>query len=487
MKQNNTYTKLAIFIVIIGILLRFYLASTYHISGDACWQISNSRFIAENNELPLFEHYGRDEPFWPPPVFHILSATIYKISPNPESNVKLLSPLLGSLTLIIFFLLANKLFNAKTAFYSTLFLTFIPLHLDYSVFSYIDSTVTFFTLLSVYLALNNRIYLASIAAGLSVLSKYNGIFILPVLFIIIYKKKNFIKNFLTISFISGLLSSFWFIRNWIYLRNPIWPFVNNIFNGYQAASFTASKVGSITLSKILHIKSMSAIYLGVYGVPNGNLSSFSIINIPFLNILITIWLLATLIFSLPILIGLFSKQLKNRNLISIWIISYIILAIIYIINAGWAISRFLLPAFPAIALLWGHGLTKIKHFKKSITLLLILIIIGLSFTSFVKIKYAADEWKSFNNDFDWVKSNTPKDSIFLSESQCLSYNINRQSLSPLSDNIKKVDYVFTNQDFKIDNRITLDDDVLNNIKFNSILVYKNQKTNTKIYKISEYS
>ena len=109
-KNLDKYTKLAIIVIIIAVLIRFSLVSVYHVSGDACWQISNAKFIAENNKIPLFEQFGRDEPFWAPPLFHIISASVYMIFMNISKNaadfvIKLISPILGSLTLIFFFLM----------------------------------------------------------------------------------------------------------------------------------------------------------------------------------------------------------------------------------------------------------------------------------------------------------------------------------------------------------------------------------------------
>src|SRR3989338_1794939 len=77
--KNTSYRKIGIVVIVIAIVLRFALASIHNISGDACWQLSNARFMAENKKIPLFEQFGRDEPFWAPPFFHIISAIVYSI------------------------------------------------------------------------------------------------------------------------------------------------------------------------------------------------------------------------------------------------------------------------------------------------------------------------------------------------------------------------------------------------------------------------
>jgi 4-amino-4-deoxy-L-arabinose transferase-like glycosyltransferase len=496
-KNLDKYTKLAIIIILIGILIRFSLASIYHVSGDACWQLSNSIFAAENNRLPLFEQFGRDEPFWAPPLFHVVAAVIYKIFLNlgkdiADFAVKMISPILGSLTLILSFLIAKKLFNKKIAFYSLLFLTFIPLHIDYSVFSYVDGTITFLAILSVYLAINNRILLSAIAAGLTILTKYNGAFILPVLLFIIYmnnKKdiKRLIKDALIISIVPMAIGSIWFIRNFIALGNPVWPFMNSLFNGYQIKTFAEANVGSLNPINLLDINGVVSIFLGIFGVPNGNINSFSFFNIPYLNILLTIWLAATIIFIIPFLIGIPSKKLKYKNLLMIWIGFYIILIILYVMNASWSVARFLLPAFPAVALIWAYGMQKIEtlKIKKVFMVLISLIMMGFVLTSFVKIGFAAAAWNIYSDDFDWIKQNTNKEDVFLTSSQCIAYNIERQTVSPEIENLEKADYIFSNDDFSLDRRAELTPNIIKELNKDNIeIVYENEKTKTKVYKIN---
>src|SRR3989338_9251735 len=128
-RKMEKYEKYALIVIILGILMRFSLASMHHVSGDACWQLSNAIYIAENNRFPLFEFFGRDEPFWAPPFFHVVAAAVYKIfiglgKDAADYAIKMISPLLGSLTLVIFFLIARILFDKKIAFFSLLFLTF---------------------------------------------------------------------------------------------------------------------------------------------------------------------------------------------------------------------------------------------------------------------------------------------------------------------------------------------------------------------------
>src|SRR3989338_6939942 len=160
--------------------------------------------MSEEKKIPLNEGLGREIPFWSPPLFHLLSAFIYQISGNAaDTLVKFISPVFAVLTLIFTFLIVKRLFDAKIGFYTLLFLAFLPLFMDYSIFSYVESMLTFFVVLSVYFAIRNNVILASLAAGLGILTKYNALFIIPLLVYIAYKnrKNNYalIKNIMIIA------------------------------------------------------------------------------------------------------------------------------------------------------------------------------------------------------------------------------------------------------------------------------------------------
>src|SRR3989338_2360457 len=445
-KSDNRFSPLSLIVIVIGIIIRFYLASVHHVSGDACWQLSNARFIAENKKLPLFEQFGRDEPFWSPPLFHFVYAFVYIVFNGFGSNiaefaVKLISPIFGSLALILSYLIAKKLFDKKIAFYSLLFMAVIPLHIDYSAFSYIDGMLTFLVALSVYFALNNNIVSSAIVAGLAILTKYNGIFVLPVLLLIIYKnnRNQKSKRLLTLLSVSLAIGSIWFIRNWYYLGNPVWPFMNSVFHGIEVETFTKTSVGSVNLSSLLNLSAISSVYLGIFGVPDGNIKALGFFSIPYINSLFYLWLLGTLIFISPFMLGF--SRLKNKKLLLIWIASYVVLALLYVINSSWSVSRFLLPAFPAVAMIWASGLVKIKpnNFRKAFLLVISLIIIGFVFASVLKINLAANAWKAYEKDFSWAKSSTDKDSTFMTNSQCVSFSINRQTYYPSAGNLDEAD------------------------------------------------
>ena len=365
-------------------------------------------------------------------------------------------------------------------------MAFLPLFMDYSIFSYVESMLVFFVVLSVYFLVNGRILLSSIVAGLSILTKYNGIFILPVLLYFVYRinkndKKLLLRNLLITAFVPLLISLPWFIRNWLILGNPIWPFLNFIFKGFEAASYSNFN----GFDYIFNINAIIFTYLGFFGVPDGNPQNLLFFNIPYINLLLIIWLIGTLIFILPLAIGFFIKRIKIKYLIYAWIISYLILFLLYVANVSWSVSRMLLPAVPALAVLWAYGfdyLLKKFNFKNFIQIILILIIFGLIFTETIKISLAAQQWNSYKKDFEWVRENTKKSDIIIAGGQCLSYNFDRQTLTPKIENLNKADYIWLNQRFMLDKRAIANEDFLLKIKENNYnKIYENKQTGTIIY------
>ena len=475
------YTKYSIYTIFIFSMIILSLASIYHVSGDGCWHIPVGKFIASNIRFPLFEPLGRDEPFWSPPLYHIFVAVVYYVFNAFNNNiansaVKFVSPAFGILSIIFSFLVIRKLVNSKIAFYSVLFLAFIPIFIDYSVISYTESTLSFFVILSVYYLINDKPVLSGIAAGLSVLAKYNGVFILPVLVYILHKKygnkKLFYKNAFAVVAISLLIASPWLIRNFILLGNPIWPFLNLIFSGIEAKSYS-----SLDFSRMVLFA-----YFGFFGIPDGNYSLLSFFDIHYFNLLLPIWLIGTLIFVMPLFIGFKTK--KETGYLIVWVLSYLILFFLYVVNVGWAVSRMMLPAFPAIAILWAFGFEKLqsKNFSKLVNVVFILVVIGFVFTEFAKMGLAADAWEFYSRDFDWVKTNTKSDAIFVANGQCIPYNIERTALYANDESLGKAGFIWVNQNFALDKRSIFEEQLLKDVQAkNYNVIYSNKKTGTIIY------
>ncbi len=493
-KDWDKYDKIAFLVILIAGVLRISLALFHHVSGDACWQLSNALYIAQNHEIPLHEMFGRTEPFWAPPFFHFVVAFFYNIFSVFGGNaalvlIKLVSPLFGISFLVFSYLIGKELFNGKVALYALLFLAVIPVQFDYSIFSYVDGVVGALAVASVYFMLKDRYVISAILAGLTILTKYNGIFILPVLLFIFYYKresmKDIWKKLAAFCIVSGALGSLWFLRNLVYLGNPVWPFMNSLFHGYSVPSFVDANVGFVDFGKIISLEGIISLYLGFFGVPDGNIAALKFVSIPFISIMLGIWLILTVVFIIPFVLGVFEKNKKHTALFSIWVSSFIVLILFYIINASWSVSRFLLPAFPAIALWWALGFDRLMQRKEKIVYVLAFAGIGLMFIlgTIMKLWIASNAWSVYEADFVWIKENTNRDDLLLTNSQCVSFNTLRQTLPGYPENILNADYIWINQDFGIDQTGIYEKEFMDEVGRHSFeTVYNNPTTKTTIVK-----
>lgn len=487
----DKYTKPAIIIIIIASILRISLALLYQPSGDACWHFSVSRFIALNGKLPLFEGLGRDEPFWAPPLFHFLASFVYKFflifgKEISEFFIKLISPVFGILTIIVSYMIFLKLFNKKVSFFCLLFICFIPISIDYHVYGYVESVLAFFVVLSVFFALNNMLFFSSLSAGLSVLTKYNGIFILPLvayLFFIKNKhdKKLAAKKILFILLIPILISSPWLIRNYILLGNPVWPFLNFVFHGINDASYSGFDV-----SRLISPDFAVSLFFGFFGIPDGNPATLTMFDNGIFAILFKAWILLSFLFILPIF---FSRGIKKEllKILFIWTGAFFVLLALYVANVGFYVSRMFLPAIPSLAVFWGFGYLKIlnslKRYENILNFSLFLITIAFITGILIKIIFAANLWNFYSKDFDFVDKFTKKSDIILAGGQCANYYIGRETLPPKLENVFKAHYAIINQHFNLDKRLIVSNEILSTIRQEGMLIYKNDLTKTEIYKM----
>ena len=159
------------------------------------------------------------------------------------------------------------------------------------------------------------------------------------------------------------------------------------------------------------------------------------------------------------------------------------------VNVGFSVSRIILPAFPALAVLWAFGYKKLTdkiNSKKFINILTILIVIGFIAAELLKILIAANAWEFYKADFEWVKSNTNHDAVFIANGQCVPYNIERTSLYATNENMEKADYEWINQNFWLDKRSILDTNLLKLLQSGKYkIAYSNDQTGTKIYALKQ--
>lgn len=517
-KKYDKYTKSALIIIVVAILLRFVIASVSSVTGDPCWVISTSRFMAENLKIPLFEPLGRPV-FWTPPMFHFFAAFLYKISSLLSKDianfaVKLVSPIFGSLSLIYFFFLTKKLYNSKIAFYSVIFLAFIPLHLYLSAIPYQDITVLFFVLASTYYLFDKKPILSGILAGIAISTKYTALLIFPLSLLVIYLKfdKKALKRALILFFIATIIfGSWWYIRNFVTLGNPVWPFLDTLIGqdkGINPDFFIFSDV-NINIANLFKFDFIQRIYLSMYGVPGaGNISNLTFLKLPFLNTMLLIWFIATLLFTIPIIIYIFKIKIKDKRtwILLVWFFSFFTFAVVNKVMNDLVYIRHSMPLFVPLAIMWALGLNallkknrKKKNITKAIIIILALCIIGFSVVELVKAFVVSNTWGEYKQDFKWVEQNIPKNSIILvPRGDCYAYNFNKFTYGYYDrprirseEKIRQfnVSHIWVNQEIDFygpdqNNFSAAYPDGFIEILEDFALIYYNSKTATKIYQVN---
>ncbi|MCK5282781.1 MAG: glycosyltransferase family 39 protein [Nanoarchaeota archaeon] len=497
-KNREGFERITIctFVVIaIAVLLRFLLAFITMPAGDGCWHLNVARFIANNAKFPLFETLGR-EVFARPPLYHIIASAFYMIFESFGAGgmaFRIVNPLFGSLTVLFTYFLLNEFFdNKKMIFWSVFFVSFLPLHLYFSSIPHIDILVSFLTILTIFFLIKKMYFLTGVSFGLAMLSKYSGPFIFFIICFYLYqnfKSKQFMKKIAIISIPAFLIAFPWYIRNWILLGNPVWPMLGFIFGGYRESMFSSF---GFSIVPLFNVNWLISLYLGLFGVPQGNISALNLI--PMRSLFLPIWVLSTLIFIFPlILFFAVRKKPQKLKLFYLWVITFIFVSLSFLLLSR-LYPRILLPAVPAIGLLWAIGLSKIPtKYSKYANIILIIIAIGFAGSEFFKTNYASNQWKYYDEDFMWVRANTEKDAIFFANGQCFSYYLERQVISSyffdegsLIDiallRFKNVDYIWLNQNFGPDPHARLNEDILGKLDLNEPIYY-NEVTGTEIYRV----
>ncbi len=508
---SGDYNRGIILVFVIGLLLRVSLALIHQPAGDSCWHIEVTRFFGTQGYLPTFEPIGR-ELFTRPPLFHILGGILYFLfsiisEQVGRASVLLINPLLSSLSIPLVYIVGKKLFDKKIGVYSALIYSVVPLNIYFGYLSFIDETVAFFSLLSIALMLHDRFLLSSISAGLAMLSKINGAFVLiPLVVILLIAKKKSIRrkagSIAKLGLVAFIINLPWYIRNYLEVGNPVWPFMNFIFNSPYVSSDGGTQIAFSNLSQSL--TAFKTLYLTYFGVPNGDLGLLSFVSIPAVNLLIALWLIMTIIFCIPMVIGLTKVRKKETVLIlGSWLLAFLSLILVKMVTYNpFAHSRHILPATPVLALIGAvglcHAMNKSEKAKRVILLIFVCISIVFIGGEFTKAHLSSSLWSEYDEDFMWIKNTIPDDSLIFAPGQCFSYNFEKQTTQLLYDveewdqlaqgkaSEKGIDYIWINQNFPLDSMSRLPDKTAQGIKNHPSysLIYQNNQTETQIYKVN---
>ena len=112
---------------------------TYVVQNDSVAFMQNAQYFAHGDFQSGLAH-----PYHP--MYSLLMAGLYKIVPNMELSGVIISVFLGTLSVLVFYLIGRGVFNQKISFVSSLILAFHPYAVRLSAGIISDSTYLFFFL-----------------------------------------------------------------------------------------------------------------------------------------------------------------------------------------------------------------------------------------------------------------------------------------------------------------------------------------------------
>jgi len=284
---------------------------------------------------------------WPnagfrPPVLPYSLSLVYLVGLG--NFVKFFMSLIGALSVVLIFFLAKEIFNKKVALYSAIFLTLIPLHVIFSGKTLSGVYATFFILLAMLcfwktFEKGEKKYAPffGIFFALAILTRYTVLWIalmFPIYFLIRNKSLSFLKNkylwYSILAFFIVLIP--WFLYGYFTYGNFLGAFIH----GMQGASVGFPQPW--------------------YFFFESSFVMFSVLS---------------LVFLVSIIFVIYKNKLSDKKILFLLLWFFLFLG--FAMFLPYKETRFLLPIVPALCLLSGFFIDKIKKYKKIILMGIIIV------------------------------------------------------------------------------------------------------------------
>jgi len=290
------------------------------------------------------------------PLLPYILSVFYSLKLN--FLIPIIIPFLGTLSVFLVYILGKKLFDKKVGLYSAILFALIPIHVFYSGKIWTDPLVVFFILLTFisfwegYEKENKKHkVLFGLFLALSLLARYTTLWITPIfLFYFLIRDKSL--KFLKDKYLWYAIGIFfltlvpWFIYGFKYYGNILGAFIH----GFKAAGYWGG------------VQSWNFFFVNSWQI-------FSIIGIVSVFSLLFIFI---------------KKEFIKREiyLLLIWIIFFSIM-VMYMPHKE---ERFIMPIIPAICIISGFFISKLKKYK-NIIFGLICIVLLTSLWGMFKVEY----------------------------------------------------------------------------------------------------
>lgn len=379
-----------------------------------------------------------------PPAYYLLGAFIYFFTGEDILFLKLLSWVTSIFFILLIYVWSKELFKTfNYAFISIFLFLALPVTILFSRLASSHMLLTFYLSLSCYFlfkfSMDRRkkfLYLSSLFGSLAALVSFLGLIYLPLLFLLSKPNKKYFKSIIISSLFFFLLISPWYMRNLIFLGNPLWP--NGSIGKYIDSDIhDRDERFMLNISKTdgFNYSTSSDLIDSIYRLLNPRFDwHYTNVRAGLRPIFI--------IFALPaLLLYIFSKN-KDKQ-IKFFIYWFLIILVLYILFFNWREIYLILISVPTVFLsvYFIKRLFEIKIVKEGVIFLLISIYIYFLYVSiflngcsnetvenFLYIQHFGDKWKQLelcytNNAKMWqfVNENIPKDALMTTYDYRLYY------------------------------------------------------------------
>jgi hypothetical protein len=284
---------------------------------------------------------------------HVFYTWFYEFNGFNDIFARLMSPMFFLASLVLVYLFAGRLFDKKTAEYSVLFFSLVPIIIANSMVMYTDLIAIFLGLFSVFLAYlgvkdggSKYFALAGLMGGFATLVKTPS-FLFPLIIIafLLYERK--IKEILIYLCFFTPMTCLWYLRSLLLFSNPFYPL--------SISKTSLSPLDPITFIKVLFFDTRIT-----YSYGTGPLA---------------------LTFGL---LGLLFLKLKQKS--HVLVLSYLAISLLVILAFYRADGRAYMALYPAIAILCSIGFLRLRDsvsccVRKIATLALaVIVLFSLSFS-----------------------------------------------------------------------------------------------------------
>ena len=193
--------QIAVALSLIAILL-LKLASIHPSFSDENLYYAMGKIVSEGQRPYL------DFNFVHPPLQLYFIATVFKIFGSTLTAAKLLPLLASTITVVLIYLISRKIFDEKSAFFSSMLFILTPAFLAFSDQGYGIWESLLFLYLSLYLVLKQKYELSAISFSIAIFTRYLSILFFPLMLLVLYQQKIKWKRF---ALLSAAISAIFFV------------------------------------------------------------------------------------------------------------------------------------------------------------------------------------------------------------------------------------------------------------------------------------